>query len=203
MKELKLYTKTPGLLIAIMFGFFACQEISFTPKPRAYPKIEYPEKSFLPFDEDYCAFTFQYPAYTEIQKDSVFFEESPLHPCWFDLYYPDFDSRIYFTYYPIGDAKSFEELKSDAFELADWHNKKANYIDEFLIDRPEEGVHGFVFNIDGPAASPFQFYLTDSVAHFLRGSIYFNVKTQTDSLAPLIEFVKEDALKIIETLEWK
>jgi gliding motility-associated lipoprotein GldD len=203
MKELKGIALYAGLLCCISLVLGSCQEVSFTPKPRAYPKIEYPQRSYVPFDEDYCSFSFQYPAYVEVQKDSVFFDEAPLHSCWFDLYYPAFDSRIYFTYYPIGASKSFEELKKDAFELADWHNKKANYIDEYLIDRPEQKVHGFAFNIDGPAASPFQFYLTDSTHHFLRGSIYFNTKTQTDSLAPLIAFVKEDALKIIETLEWK
>ncbi len=192
-----------GLLCGMLLIFSGCQEVSYTPKPRAYPKIEYPERTYQAFDQDYCSFTFQYPSYTKIQRDSLFFNESPLHPCWFDLYYPAFDSRIYFTYYSIGQEKSFEELKSDAFELADWHNKKANYIDEFLIERPEQNVHGFAFNIDGPAASPFQFYLTDSTEHFLRGSVYFNTKTQTDSLAPLIELVKEDALKVIETLEWK
>ena len=202
MKELKRSVQLFGYLFCSLFVFYACQEVSYTPKPRAYPKIEYPDRIYKPFDQDYCAFTFQYPAYTQVQKDSLFFDESPLHPCWFDIYYPAFDSRIYFTYYPIGTYKSFEDLKSDAFELADWHNKKANYIDEYLIDRPDASVHGFAFNIDGPAASPFQFYLTDSVQHFLRGSVYFNTKTQTDSLAPLIEFVKEDALKIIETFEW-
>lgn len=202
MKETKIAALLSGPIVCILFIISGCQEVSFTPKPRAYPKIEYPERAYIPFSEDYCAFTFQYPAYTQIQKDSLFFDEAPLHGCWFDLYYPAFDSRIYFTYYPIGASKSFEELKTDAFELADWHNKKANFIDEYLIDRPEQDVHGFAFNIDGPAASPFQFYLTDSTDHFLRGSIYFNTKTQTDSLAPLIEFVKEDALKVIETLEW-
>lgn len=190
-------------LFIFLLSFSGCQEPSFTPKPRAYPKVEYPEKKYISFDEEYCSFTFQYPQYTKIQRDNKSFEESPTYSCWFDLYYPGFDSRIYFTYYPIGGAKNFEELKSDAFEMADWHNKKANYIEEYLIERAEDKVFGFAFNIDGPAASPFQFYLTDSTEHFLRGSIYFNTKTQTDSLAPVIDFVKKDAIKIIETLEWK
>ncbi len=190
------------VLLINLLAFQSCEDPSFTPKPRAYPKINFPEKSYTTFDKDYCAFNFQYPAYMQVQRDTLFFEEAPLHPCWFDLYYPAFDSRIYFTYYEIGQPKSFQELKKDAFELADWHNKKANYIDEYRIERPEDRVFGFAFNIEGPAASPFQFYLTDSVQHFVRGSVYFNTQTQTDSLAPLIRFVKEDALKIIETLEW-
>ena len=202
MKEQKINKYSFWLIIIGVLWLNSCQEVIYTPKPRAYPKIEFPQRNYIPFGEDYCSFTFQYPQYTQIQRDSLFFDESPLHSCWFDLYYPSFDSRIYFTYYPIGESKDFDDLKSDAFEMADWHNKKANYIDEYLIDRPDRNVFGFAFNIDGPAASPFQFFVTDSVSHFLRGSVYFNAKTQTDSLAPLIKFVKEDALKIIETIEW-
>ncbi len=192
-----------NFFILVIVFITSCQDTSYTPKPRAYPKVEYPERSYSQFEEPYCSFNFQYPSYTVIQRDTNPLNKSPLYSCWFDLYYPNFDSRIYFTYYPIGVEKSFEELKIDAFEMADWHNKKANYIEEYLIDRPNKNVFGLAFDIDGPAASPFQFFVTDSVQHFLRGSVYFNTKIQADSLAPVINFVRQDALKIIETIEWK
>ena len=94
-----------------------------------------------------------------------------------------------------------EELKTDAFELADWHNKRANYIDEMIIQKGNS-VSGFAFLIEGPAASPFQFYLTDSTEHFLRGSLYFNTEARPDSLAPVYEFIEEDLVHMIETFEW-
>jgi gliding motility-associated lipoprotein GldD len=191
------------LFLGTVFMLQSCGNESISsPKPRAYPRVIYPEKAYQPFDKDYCNFTFEYPAYAVVQKDTAFFEEAPTHPCWFDIFYPDFDSRIYFTYYPIGGGKSFEELKTDAFELVDWHNKKANYIDELRIQK-DNGVSGFAFIIEGPAASPFQFYLTDSTRHFVRGSLYFNTRVQTDSLAPIYDFVEEDLLRIIETFEWQ
>ncbi len=182
----------------------ACNsEPAYTPKPRAYPKVNYPSGEFIQFDRDYCEFSFQYPDYLEFQKDTAYFDESPKDPCWFNLYYPGFDSKVYFTYYPVGKYKSFDVLLTDAFEMADWHNKKANYIDEFVIERSEDRVYGLAFNIEGPAASPFQFFLTDSTRHFLRGAIYFNTQARPDSLAPVFDFVKQDALRIIETLKWK
>ena len=190
------------LLLLTVFITVACGDAPIaTPKPRAYPKVIYPEKTYRKFDESYCNFTFEYPTYASIQQDTTFFDEAPTHPCWFDLYMPNFDSRLYCTYYPVGEGKSFEDLKSDAFDLVDWHNKKANYIDELLIQK-DNGVSGFVFLIEGPAASPFQFYLTDSTNHFLRGSLYFNTQARPDSLAPIYEFVEEDLLKMIETFEW-
>ncbi len=182
----------------------ACQnDDAYTPKPRGYPKVNYPEqREYRSFDEDYCNFTFQYPVYAEIQQDTDYFDEKPAHPCWFDIYFPHFDSRIYCSYYELGQQKSLAELKRDAFEMVDWHKKRANYIGERRVSRPQAEVYGFVFEIEGPAASNFQFYLTDSTDHFLRGALYFNAKARPDSIAPVFEFVREDALKMIETMEW-
>lgn len=192
-----------GILLLATFLIASCSdEPPMTPKPRAYPKVEYPEKAFQDFDKDYCTFSFEYPQYAQIVQDTSFFEQRPVHPCWFDVYFPDFDGRLHCSYYPVGAPKSFETLKADAFELADWHQKKANYVDELKISLPEHGVSGFLFSIEGPAASPLQFYLTDSTQHFLRAALYFNTKTRPDSLAPIHDFVRADVMKMIETFQW-
>jgi gliding motility-associated lipoprotein GldD len=193
------------LIITIAIGIIAVScggDTVFSPKPRAYPRVEYPEKAYRSFDEDYCNFTFEYPVYAEIQQDSNFFDEKPSHPCWFDIYIPGFDSRLHCSYYPISKGQDLEKFKSDAFELADWHNKKANYIEERRIEKPNN-VSGFAFFIEGPAASPFQFYLTDSTHHFLRGALYFNTQVRPDSLAPIYDFVKEDIFRMIDTFSWE
>ncbi len=192
-----------AFILPIILAFYSCGEApAFSPKPRAYPRVEYPAKAYQPFDEDYCSFTFEYPTYAEVIQDTLFFDEKPADPCWFDLYFPAFDSRLYCSYYPIKGASSFEKLKSDAFEMADWHNKKANYIEELRIER-EGGVSGFAFIISGPAASPLQFYLTDSTSHFLRGALYFNTQARPDSLAPIYKFLEEDVMRMIETFSWR
>jgi gliding motility-associated lipoprotein GldD len=181
--------------------FVGCQEVPPSPKPRAYPKILFPAKEYQKFDEDYCNFSFEYPTYAQIIQDTNFFEKAPIHPCWFDLYIPAFDCRLHCSYYPIGQGKTFDQLKRDAFELVNWHNKRANYIDELPIHK-NNGVSGMAFDIDGPAASPFQFYLTDSTQHFMRAALYFNTQIEPDSLAPAYKFVKEDIVKLIETFSW-
>jgi gliding motility-associated lipoprotein GldD len=181
----------------------ACgDETPLTPKPRGYPRVVYPEKAYRQFISEDCPFTFEYPVYARIEQDTAFFDERPSHPCWFDVYLPDFDSRIHSSYYDIGGLKSFERLQADAFEMADWHNKRANYIDEIRIDNPEHDVYGFAFSIEGPAASTFQFYLTDSTDHFLRCALYFNARAQPDSLAPFVDFVHEDIEHMIGTFRW-
>jgi len=189
------------LFIGCLF-WTSCEETTYTPRPHGFPKVEYPEGGYQTFDEGYCNFTFEYPTYASIEQDTRFFDEAPAHPCWFDVYYPDFDSRIHFTYYPLKNNDSFEKLKGDAFALAGKHNVRADYIDELRIEKPNQ-VSGFAFDIKGEAASPFQFYLTDSTNHYLRGALYFNAQARPDSLAPVYDFVKADIMHMINTFEWE
>ncbi len=187
-------------VFALVF-FGSCDDPAPTPRPRGFPRVIYPEKQYVDFDKDYCNFTFRMPAYAAIEKDTLFFDEKPMDECWFNIHFPDFDSDIHFSYFPVGGANSLEKLRGDAFELAAKHNVKANYIDELPISRPD-GTIGMVFDIEGAVASPFQFYLTDGSKHYLRGALYFNTQAKPDSLAPVLNFLKTDILEMINTLEW-
>jgi len=190
------------LFLAFVVLLSACDEPLYTPKPRAYPKVIYPEKSYRQFDENYCNFTFQYPEYTTVEQDTLFFDEKPDHACWFDLYTKELSAKIYCSYIPIDKTNPFEKLRNDAFIMANEHIVKANYIDEIPIQN-KNGVSGFAFNLEGPVASPFMFYLTDSTDHFLRGSLYIHARARPDSLAPVVSFIKEDIFQMIETFDWK
>jgi len=191
-------------VIFIVVLFTQCEEPVITPKPRGYPKITFPEKGFKQFSTDYCDMQFQYPAYAEIKKNKYFFGEAPPNDCWFNLYFPDFDATLHCSYTDIDPTNNIETLQKKAFKLTDWHNKKASFIDEQIFENQQK-VIGMTFNVDGPAASPFQFFLTDSLQqqHFFRAAFYFNAQVNTDSLAPIYTFIKEDLNKMLETFEWK
>ncbi len=193
--------KIKFVFLILPFILFACEGQVFTPKPKAYPKVEYPEKTYLHFDKNYCNFTFEYPAYASIQQDSKYFDEVPVNPCWFDIYIPAFDSRIHCSYYPINAENSFEKLKTDAFQLANKHTLKATYIEEIPIQNAQ-GINGMAFDYEGPVATPFQFFLSDNQSHFFRAALYFNTKVKPDSLAPVHEFVKKDMIRMINTFQW-
>jgi len=191
------------LLALILLMFISCQEESNRiPKPRMFPKVEYPVKEYQKFEQSYCNFTFDFPVYASIEKEESFFEEKPLNPCWFDIVIPSLNGRIHCSYFDIKNDQSFDKLVSDAFKLTGQHNIKANYRDEMLIEKPNN-VSGVIFDVDGPVASPTQFYLTDSTNHFLRGALYFNNKVDPDSMAPVHDFIKRDIAKMIETFSWK
>ena len=173
-----------------------------TPKPRMYPKVVYPERNAVSFDESYCAMSFEYPDYFAVNKDEYFFDSKPIDPCWFDLQSTALNSQLHCSYIPIEDRSHFDKLVQDAFKMTSKHNQKANYRKEQLIENKEEKVYGLLFEHEGPVASPLQFFVTDSTSNFFRGSLYFRSKVNPDSIAPVYTFVKDDVLKMIESFKW-
>ncbi len=190
-------------LLLLVFCLSACEDTLVVPKPRAYPRVMYPEKAYKPFEEGYCGFTFEQPVYARVEHDTTFFDEKPANDCWFNLMVPQLNAKIYCSYYPIGSRKDFDKLVADAYEMTNKHNIKASYIEEIPVYRPAEKVYGIVFHVEGAAASSYQFFLSDSTRNFVRGSLYFNTQARPDSLAPVVEFMKKDLDRMVGTFKWK
>lgn len=189
--------------LPLAFALAGCEEHVAVPKPRLYPRVLYPEKIYRTVAEGYCPFTFEAPTYARVERDTLFFEEAVKSDCWFNLGVAELNAKIHCSYYPVTSRERFDELVQDAFVMAQKHNIKASYIEEIPIDRPKARVHGMVFSIEGPAASSYQFYLTDSTEHFLRGALYFDTQARPDSLAPVLAFMKADINRLLATLAWK
>jgi gliding motility-associated lipoprotein GldD len=171
----------------------------YTPKPRGYFRIALPEKKYTLLDSVY-PYRFEYPAYSVITNDPL----SPQEKNWINLEMPVFHGRIHISYKPLTDKNSLATYTEDARTLALKHMAKASGIRNIVISDPNRKVYGLVYEINGMgAASPYQFYLTDSTRHFLRGSLYFDVIPNNDSLAPVIEYVKTDIQHLFETISWK
>jgi len=173
----------------------ACQP-SYTPKPRGYIRIDFPAKEYVLFDS-VCPYTFEYPSYGKIVPDTDYNTE----PCWINIEFPDFNGTIHISYKDVN--QNLNEFIEDSRELTYKHTIKADAIKETVYTNPEQKVHGILYDIKGNAASSIQFYLTDSNTHFLRGSLYFNVQPDKDSLAPVISFFREDIIHLVESFAWK
>lgn len=190
-----------GLFVSMIL-VLACREVEAPlPKPRAYPRVEFPEKSYERASLEECSFVFEKPTYSQIVKDEYFFENVSPHPCWFDLSFDRFNGKLHCSYFPIENRESLDSLVTDAFELVGKHRIKANYRDEFVIKK-DNGVSGIFFDLGGPVASPIQFFLTDSTQHFFRGALYFENKVNPDSMNIIHEFIKADVNNMIETFSW-
>ena len=184
-----MFTLLPILLV------FACQP-SHTPKPRGFLRVDFPDREYVLFDS-VCPYTFEYPSYGRIVPDTDYITE----PCWINIEFPEFDGTIHISYKEVN--QNLNDYIEDSRELTYKHTIKADAIQETVYTNPELGVHGILYDIKGNAASSIQFYLTDSNAHFLRGSLYFNVEPDKDSLAPVISFFREDIIHLVESFAWK
>ena len=169
---------------------------NYTPKPRGYIRIDLPEKNYIQHKTD-CPYTFLYPSYTTIEKDSSRLSES----CWININYINLGGKIHISYKDVNN--NIGQILEDTRALAHKHTLKADAITEKVFIKPEQNVYGTVYEISGNAASSLQFFLTDSTNHYLRGALYFNAEPNKDSLAPLIDFVREDIIVLIESFEWK
>ena len=134
--------------------------------------------------------------------DSVFFGKRVEQPCWMNVVIPNFNATINLTYKEINATQKIDKLLEDAHKLSYKHTRKADYIDEVKIENPN-GVGGLLYDVGGDAASNVQFFLTDTTHHFIRGALYFSNEPNTDSMAPVVSFVKEDLKQMLRTFKWK
>jgi gliding motility-associated lipoprotein GldD len=183
------------IFLSVLF-FQSCNR-DYTPKPRGYFRIDFPEKSYVKFDTAY-PYSFEYPSYAKVLADT----RPTSEPFWINIEFPQYQGRIYISYKPVKDNLS--KFLEDSRTFVVKHIPKADAINDSLIFRPEDKVYGLVYYIEGTqAASPCQFFVTDSSQRFLRGALYFNVTPNNDSLAPVISFIRDDIRHLLKTFKWK
>jgi len=186
-----------ALAVFSLLSFFSCNNNDYTPKPRGYFRIDLPEHQYQSFDTTF-PFAFEYPVYARIRTKGPDLNKK----YWFNMSYPDYNGTVYFSYKSVNN--NLGQLINDSHEFVDKHIPKASAIDERIITDRKRNVFGISWEISGSgAASPYQFILTDSTSHFLRGALYFRNEPNNDSLAPVINFVKKDIHHLMNTLKWK
>jgi gliding motility-associated lipoprotein GldD len=186
------------LTFAFVISLASCdnEDEVFSPKPRGYFRINFPEKRYRIYDS-ICPYRFEIPVYARMNQD----KHNGANPCWLNLEFPKYKATVYLSYNSVNnDIGKFLE---DAHDIANRHQVKATGLDEITVLRDSAKVYGLVFDIAGNTASSVQFYLTDSTKHFLRGSLYFYSAPNIDSLRIVVDFIKKDILHLINTTSWK
>lgn len=194
MKHTSCYMFFFGLLV------LSCNS-SYTIKQKGYFKIDFPEHEYRIFDKPGYPYTFEYPVYGTVIQDTSFFEDKPENPYWINIDFPQFNGKIYISYKDVR-KNSLDKLIDDAFNLTYKHSTKATGISDSLMKTPK-GISGVFFKVGGNAATANQFFVTDSVNHFLRGALYFDATPNEDSLGIVNDFLQADMKHLINTLQWK
>ncbi len=190
-----------NLSVKIVFAlsvclFFAACKKNHTPKPRGYFRISFPEKAYVALNEEH-PYNFEIPLYGIPVAETGSFAE----PHWINIKVPENKAEIHISYKNVDG--NLGEYTEESRDLTFKHTIKASSIEEQLYLNPAKKVYGIIYRIKGNAASPMQFYLTDSTRHFLRGALYIREVPNYDSLRPVIRFLEEDIIQLIESTEWK
>lgn len=184
------------MLAGLIISLASCDEPPL-PKPVGYFQIAIPEKDEYQHFSGACPFEFDISTLAKISlKDSV------NRPCFYNLEYPQWKATIHFTYLPI--KNDLKNLIDEEHRRKEKHLQLAASISDSIYIFPEKHVSATVFNINGTkTATPLQFFITDSTNHFFRGSLYFFHTPNNDSIQPIIQYIKTDVKRLVQSFKWK
>jgi gliding motility-associated lipoprotein GldD len=210
-----------NILYFIFFcGFFIACNSTYTSKKKGYFNIDFPKHEYVSFDQPGFPYSFEYPAYAKIIKDSTYFDSSPENPYWINVDFPQFNARIFLSYKIVGGTamykvrrpdgsykdssgiNQFDKMVNDAFNLTNKNQVVTTSIKDSVF-HTQNGITGVFFKVGGNAATAKQFFLSDTTMHFLRGALYFDATPNIDSLKPVQDFLQVDMDRMINSFRWK
>ncbi len=177
-------------LCSIILFLYSCDD-AVLPKPMAYLSLKYPKK-------EYKKLSLERPFSFNVLKSTTIINEKNN---WLKVTYPALKASIDITYRPVNN--NLKELLTEAEKLVFKHAVKAEEIIQEDFINNKNNVFGSIYEITGNAASHLQFHVTDSTNNFIKGSLYFYVKPNYDSILPAVAYIKEDVLRLVESLIWK
>jgi len=185
-----------AILASVAIWFFSDGDAAM-PKPRGYFRIELPQQKYRSYESE-CPLTMDVSQGAQME---LFRDRKSPDSCWFNIYYPKLNARVHCSYIEVNGR--LNSLIDDAYGFAAKHEMKASALRRTKVADSARKVYGIVYDIEGDAASSLQFFLTDSTDHFLRGALYFFNSPNADSIAPALDFVRADVIRLTETLRWR
>ncbi len=171
----------------------------YTPKPKAYLRFDFPDKRYAAYDTVALPFSFERAA-----EAQVLFKRDNPNEKYIDLLYPAYRGVVYLTYKPLRGVQDLAGQVDTSYQLLKMHFDYSGGVEEQRFVNPAGKVYGTTYRLKGSnVASTYQFWLTDSTRHFLRGSLYLDRTPNNDSLAPVLAYLQRDLEHLIETLSWR
>lgn len=180
----------PAFFLVVALFLSACGDEDPQPLPKGYMRIGLPDKEYETVRTD-CPYHF------DINTSAKWEEKDN---CWGDIYYPSLRARIQLTYKQPGE--DLERVLEESFQLAYKHTVRADGISEKFFENQERKVYGLLYRLQGEIATSTQFFMTDSANNYLRGVVYFYSQPNPDSLRPVDNYMADEVVQLIETLEW-
>ncbi len=197
----------------------ACNS-TYTSKKSGYFAIDLPAKKYVLLNDPNLPYSFEYPAYANIVKDSTYFDSNPENEYWRNIDFGTLNAKIFLSYKAIGGKalykvktatgvykdsigiNAYDKMVNDAFNLTNKNEDIATFKKDSLFTT-SNAISGILFKLGGDAATQRQFFMTDTTKNFLRGALYFYAAPNDDSLKPVVNFIQADIDRLISTFKWK
>ena len=171
----------------------SCQE--YYPKPKA---ILRPEDHTLYMTLDTLPFI-RFEIDTKAKISPLKNEEKEI---WFNLSYTEYGAQLYNTYTTLSSGGLLSATE-DFYKLLQRNTQKEE-IHYTLYENKADSIYAHLFISTATAASPIQFFVTDSVKHYFRGALYFvddtiSRETKESYIGVLIGQIRH----MLETFKWK
>lgn len=171
----------------------------YTPKPNAYIRFDLPDKAYSLYDTTALPFLFE-----RADEADIVWQKDARGEKWIDVIYPSYRGVMFITYKPLHSEKDLPAQIDTSYELLKQHFNFSSGVDEEQFYNPSRHVFATTYQLKGgDVASTYQFWATDSTRHFLRGSLYLDCTPNNDSLAPIIDYLQQDIVHLLETLQWR
>ena len=187
-------------IISVVF-LMACGGNEYVPKPKAYPKIDFPDRAYARFEKEDLPYSFDIAEYVLARPDTL--SNFQVKDQWYNLYFKPFDATLHLTYHKIHGPEGLDSLIYDTRKFVNKQIDRAQDIGEIPIQQFKPSLDGIYFDIIGYTATNLNFYITDNSHNFVRGALYFNYSAQSDSVAPIYNFMKTDVKHLIQSFKWK
>lgn len=177
----------------------ACGDNGETPKPQAYLRIDLPPHNYEVCDTAVLPFTFELSNLAEVQ-----WKKNQPRDKWFTIAYPKYKGYVFMTYKAMNGTKELRAQVDTSYKFVEGHFSYSSGIDENRFVDREHKLSGTTYHLKGQnVASTYQFWVTDSNRHFLRGALYIDCTPNNDSLAPVLEYIQDDIDHLIESIRWR
>ena len=185
-------------ICVIFIVLFGCENY-FLPKQSAYLRLDYPKPEYKLIDDK--DFPFFFEVNTRLSEISDI--DINLRSIDFIINYNQLNAQINFQYKNVNSSEKLNAYILDLKRTIETHSMMANSVKIKDYSLKEKNIFGRIFDLSGNVASPYQFYLTDSINNIISGLVYFNIKPNYDSILPAINYIENDIIHLIESFNWK
>ena len=185
-------------ICVIFIVLFGCENY-FLPKQSAYLRLDYPKPEYKLIDDK--DFPFFFEVNTRLSEISDI--DINLRSIDFIINYNQLNAQINFQYKNVNSNEKLNAYILDLKMTIETHSTMANSVKIKDYSLKEKNIFGRIFDLSGNVASPYQFYLTDSINNIISGLVYFNIKPNYDSILPAINYIENDIIHLIESFDWK